>query len=161
MYLSDYQRLFKSKTKSNFDQANQYIEGIVLSDLNNIERINETLGTQYHQLQHFISDSNWNARSVIDQVARDVSQAFPKHTLTGLLIDESGWVKKGDKSVGVGHQYCGNVGKTANSQVAVFGCLSNSKHASIVDCRLYLPESWTTDSKRCDEAGIPTNERTF
>jgi SRSO17 transposase len=161
VYLSDYQTLFKNKTKSNFDQANQYVEGIVLSELNNIERINETLGTQYHQLHHFISDSNWNARSVMDQVARDVSQAFPKDTLTGLLIDESGWVKKGDKSVGVGHQYCGNVGKTANSQVSVFGCLSNSKHASIVDCRLYLPESWTTDSERCDQAGIPPNERTF
>jgi len=53
------------------------------------------------------------------------------------------------------------VGKTANSQVAVFGCLSNSKHASIVDCRLYLPESWTTDSERCDQAGIPPTERAF
>lgn len=63
--------------------------------------------------------------------------------------------------VGVGHQYCCNVGKTANSQVAVFGCLSNSKHASLVDCRLYLPESWTSDPTRCDEAGIPVEERVF
>ena len=97
----------------------------MLSELNNIERISETLDAEYHKMQHFISDSTWNARSLMDQVATDVSSSLPKQTLTGLLIDESGWVKKGDKSVGVGHQYCGNVGKTANSQVAVFGCLCN------------------------------------
>ena len=116
------------------------------SEQNNIERISETLDADYHAMHHFISDSNWDARGVMDQVAKDVSQSLPKQTLTGLLIDESGWVKKGNKSVGVGHQYCGNVGKTANSQVAVFGCLCNSKHASLVDCRLYLPTSWTNDS---------------
>lgn len=161
MYLSDYKCFFKNKTKSNHDKAYQYVEGIVLSDLNNIERISETLDVDYHKFQHFISDSNWNARAVIDQVAKDVSQSLPKQTLTGLLIDESGWVKNGRKSVGVGHQQCGNVGKTANSQVAVFGCLCNGKYASLVDTRLYLPSSWTSDSDRCDEAGIPKDERTF
>lgn len=133
----------------------------MLSDLNNIERISEALDAEYHKMQHFISDSTWDARSVIDQVAKDVSSSLPKQTLTGLLIDESGWVKKGNKSVGVGHQYCGNVGKTSNSQVAVFGCLCNGKYASLVDCKLYLPKSWTTDSLRCDEAGIPADERVF
>jgi len=145
----------------NFNNAQQYIEGIVLSDLNNIERISEALETDYHALHHFISDSNWDARAVIDKVAKDVSKSLPKQTLTGLLIDESGWVKKGNKSVGVGHQYCGNVGKTANSQVAVFGCLCNGKYASLVDSRLYLPASWTSDSARCHEAGIPVSERVF
>jgi SRSO17 transposase len=133
----------------------------VTSELNNIERISETLDADYHAMHHFISDSNWDARAVIDQVAKDVSRSLPKQTLTGLLIDESGWVKKGDKSVGFGHQYCGNVGKTSNSQVAVFGCLCNGKHASLVDCRLYLPTSWTTDSERCKEADIPVEERIF
>ena len=133
----------------------------MLSDLKNIERISETLETNYHQLQHFISDSRWDARGVIDEVANNVSRSLPHQTLTGLLIDESGWVKKGDKSVGVGHQYCGNVGKTANSQVAVFGCLCNGKYASLVDSRLYLPESWSRDTARCDEAGIPGDERGF
>ena len=131
------------------------------SELNNIERISETLDADYHAMHHFISDSNWDARAVMDQVAKDVSQSLPKQTLTGLLIDESGWVKKGDKSVGVGHQYCGNVGKTANSQVAVFGCLCNGKHASLVDTRLYLPDSWTSDGERCKKAHIPIEERVF
>ncbi len=107
------------------------MEGIVLSDLNNIERISETLDTDYHKLHHFISESTWNARAVIDQVSMNVSGMMPHDTLTGLLIDESGWVKKGTKSVGVAHQYCGNVGKTANSQVAVFGCLCNKKYVAL------------------------------
>jgi hypothetical protein len=133
----------------------------VLSDLNNIERISETLDADYHVLHHFISDSSWDARAVMDKVAKDVSGSLPKDTLTGLLIDESGLVKKGNKSVGVGHQYCGNVGKTANSQVAVFGCLCNGKYASLVDSRQYLPVSWTSDVARCSEAGIPEKERVF
>lgn len=131
------------------------------SELNNIERISETLDADYHSMHHFISDSNWDARAVMDQVAKDVSHSLPKQTLTGLLIDESGWVKKGNKSVGVGHQYCGNVGKTANSQVAVFGCLCNGRHASLVDTRLYLPASWTSDRERCNKAHIPIEERVF
>lgn len=137
------------------------MEGIVLSDLNNIERISETLETDYHKLQHFISESTWDARSLIDQVSMIVSGMMPHDTLTGLLIDESGWVKKGTKSVGVAHQYCGNVGKTANSQVAVFACLCNKKYAALVDTRLYLPKSWIRDKARCQEAGIPHEEQVF
>lgn len=159
--MSVYNKFFKNKTKSSYDKVNLYIEGKVTSELNNIERISETLDAEYHAMHHFISDSNWDARAVIDQVAKDVSQSLPKKTLTGLLIDESGWVKKGNKSVGVGHQYCGNVGKTANSQVAVFGCLCNGKHASLVDARLYLPASWTSDAERCKKAHIPNEERAF
>ena len=81
--------------------------------------------------------------------------------MTGLKIDESGWVKKGDKSVGVGHQYCGNVGKVSNSQVAVFACLNNGHFASKIDARLYLPKDWCNDAERCQEAGIPKEEMAF
>jgi len=86
-------------------------------------------------MQHFISESNWDARAVIDKSAMETSKALPKRKLTGLIIDETGTVKKGNKSVGVGWQYCGNVGKIANSQVAVMACLSNGDFASMVDAR--------------------------
>jgi SRSO17 transposase len=124
-YSIEYQDLFKNKTKSNFEKARSYVGVLVVSKLKNIERISETLDVCYHQMQHFITEAAWDHRAVMDRVAKDVSAAMPKFKLTGLPIDESGCVKKGEKSVGVGHQYCGNVGKTANSQVAVFGCLSN------------------------------------
>ncbi len=129
--------------------------------MRNIERISEELQFDYNQMQHFITDSNWDAREVINQAARKVSNVLPKRKLTGFIIDESGWVKKGEKSVGVAPQYCGNVGKISNCQVAVFGCLSNGDFASLVDARLYLPKQWCEDMDRCEEAGIPKQDIVF
>jgi SRSO17 transposase len=160
-YIADYEHIFRSKTKRFFDKAKTYCQGIFLSALSNIERISEEMFANYHQMHHFISDSPWDHRALIDQVAQDVSCSLPNRKLTGLIIDESGWEKKGDKSVGVAPQYCGNVGKVANSQVAVFGALSNGDFASMVDARLYLPEVWCEDATRCDEADIPEAEREF
>ena len=160
-HLIEYKHIFCNRTKKFFDKAEHYTKGIVQSELRNIERISEDLDADYHQMQHFITESNWDARSVIDQVSREVSSTLPKRKLTGLIIDESGWVKKGDKSVGVGWQYCGNVGKISNSQVAVFACLSNGDFASMVDARLYLPLDWCNDPIRCKEAGIPNENRVF
>jgi SRSO17 transposase len=159
--VSDYEQVFRNKTKRFLNKAEQYTLGIVQSPKNNIERLSEETGADYHQMQHFITESNWDAREVINKAAKDVSSTLPKRKLTGLIIDESGWVKKGDKSVGVGWQYCGNVGKVSNSQVAVFGCLSNGDFASLMDARLYLPEDWCNNPARCDEAGIPSEGRVF
>ncbi|HBL75336.1 MAG: hypothetical protein A2W90_04385 [Bacteroidetes bacterium GWF2_42_66] len=94
-------------------------------------------------MQHLISDSNWNHREAIDLAARQTSNSLPRRKLIGLIIDETGVVKKGDKSVG--WQYCSNVGKTANSQVAVVSCLCNGDFASITDARLYLSQYWGND----------------
>lgn len=138
-----------------------YVHGLLFEDDRNLEKISETMNTNYFQMQHFITESNWSARQLMDQVAREVSLNLPKKKLTALIIDESGWTKKGEKSVGVGRQYCGNVGKVANCQVAVFASLSNGDYSSLIDVRLYLPEDWCNDPERCDEAGIPEDERTF
>lgn len=96
----------------------------------------------------------------MDHISKQVDRSLPNRKLTALLIDKSSWVKKGTKSVGVDHQYFKNVGKTAISQVAVFGCFCNDKYASLVDTRLYLPKTWCGDQSRCKVAGIPTEERT-
>jgi SRSO17 transposase len=160
-YLVEYENNFENKTKKFFDKAEQYSLGILRSHMRNIERISEDQRVDYFKMQHFITESNWDARKVIDQAASTVSLVLPKRKMTALIIDESGWVKKGDKSVGVGPQYCGNVGKIANSQVAVFACLSNGDFASMVDARLYLPKDWCDNPSRCDEAGIPKESRMF
>jgi SRSO17 transposase len=161
-YLSDYQSVFKNKTKTFFDKAQKYSQGLLVSPLRNIEQISDSLeGSDYYQLQHFITESNWDARDAIDLAAIQTSKTLPKLKLTGLIIDETGTVKKGDKSVGVGWQYCGNVGKIANSQVCVMACLSNGDYASMVDARLYLAQDWCNDPLRCKEAGIPKENRTF
>jgi len=160
-YLTDYEVFFKNKTKRFLDKAKIYCQGIFMSELSNIERISEEMFANYHQMQHFITESNWDYRALMDQVSVDVSNSLPNKKLTGLIIDESGWEKKGDKSVGVSPQYCGNKGKICNSQVAVFGALSNGDFASMVDAHLFLPESWCNDESRCNKAGIPEQEREF
>ena len=160
-YLVEYESIFQNKTKRFFDKAAKYSLGIFKSHMRNIERISEDIEVDYFQMQHFITESNWDERLVIDQVASTISSVLPKRKMTALIVDESGWVKKGDKSVGVGPQYCGNVGKIANSQVAVFACLSNGDFASMIDARLYLPKDWCEDPMRCQEAGIPKGNRVF
>jgi SRSO17 transposase len=76
-----------------------------------------------------------------------------------IVFDPSGFVKKGTKSVGVIRQWCGRVGKTENCQVAIYmGYVSTQEHA-LVDTRLYLPEEWTKDRRRCNAAGVPREIR--
>lgn len=109
----------------------------------------------YHKIQHFISESPWSARDLMDSVAQDIHVLLKDEPTIGLLLDESSEEKKGDSSVGVSAQYCGNLGKQANCQTAVFGTLSAGEHFSIIDAELYLPQGWVDDPKRCLKAGIP------
>lgn len=71
------------------------------------------------------------------------------------VVDETGWLKQGQHSVGVSHQYCGSVGKQANCQVSVELVVSDGRIAAPIGGRLYLPESWTKDQARCARAGVP------
>ena len=93
--------------------------------------------------------------------AKDVNRLFAGRKHVALVIDESGEEKKGIESVGVGHQYCGSLGKTCTSQVAVYGALVADNMVSFIDTRLYLPKSWTDDAKRCDKVGIPEGRQIF
>jgi len=159
-YLSDYECFFRSKTKKFFEMAVCYAHGLFRSDDRNIERICVDDGRLcYHRMQHFISDSPWDWRGVMDRVAADVDASVPRNALVGLLVDETGVCKKGDGSVGVGWQYCGNAGKVCNSQVSVLGVLCGGDHAAVVDARLYLPGDWSDDPERCARAGIPEGVR--
>src|SRR6266487_4395425 len=72
-----------------------------------------------------------------------------------LVVDETGFVKKGTKSAGVQRQYTGTVGKKENCQVGVFLAYASPRGAALVDRELYLPESWTGDRARCRAAAIP------
>ncbi len=112
-------------------------------------------------LQQFITHSKWNAREVIDHVAKDTDQLLGDNPKAGLIIDETGFAKQGRMSVGVARQWLGRLGKVDNGQVAVFGVLANDRFVNPIDTRLYLPRSWTEDSERCDRACIPESERTF
>jgi SRSO17 transposase len=150
--------LFKVNTREVSAQSLKYISGLFCTENNkrNISKMTEKeKGAEYYQLQHFISNSPWDHKPVQQSVIQDVHSLFEKRKLVGFYVDESGFVKKGDHSVGVSHQYCGNVGKQCNSQCAVFGCLVSNNQGCLVDSRLFLSEDWIKDKSRCSKAGIP------
>jgi SRSO17 transposase len=72
-----------------------------------------------------------------------------------LVADEAGFLKKGEKSVGVARQYTGTAGDTVDCQVGVFVAYASNKGAAFIDRALYLPEEWANDPKRRAQAGVP------
>lgn len=128
----------------------------------NIERITEKVkDSNYEALQHTISQSAWDTAGLMHQTASSASQLLQRIGLVCLTIDEKAHLKKGVKSAGVSRQYAGTSGKVDNCQVGVYASLCADKYSTIVNHRLYLPEEWIKDEKRCDEAGIPESARVF
>jgi len=151
---------FRSKTRSGEQQALKYVKGLIQSRRANMERMAELLPeTDEQALHHFISNATWDARGVIDQVAVDADAILGGHEDSMLILDDSGFPKKGKHSVGVSRQYCGQSGKVDNCQVGVFGALCHGNTATLVDARLFLPESWIKDGQRCTNAGVPAEEQ--
>ena len=141
-------------------KARCYVAGLVMkAPRKNMERMEEYVEDyDYQAQQQFLSDSPWQHRPLTERVAKEVD-ALVGGVDAMLLLDESGFAKKGNKSVGVARQWNGRLGKVDNSQVGVFAALSDGRRASLVDLRLFLPESWTSDAERCEEAKIPAAER--
>ena len=127
-----------------------------------MERMEEVIPEADHQaLQHRVSESAWAERAVLDQVAQDANRLLGGQADRSLRIDESGCPKKGTHSVGVGRQWCGQLGKVENCQVGVFAALGCGTKATRIDERLFRPEAWTQDPKRCQAVGIPASHCGF
>jgi SRSO17 transposase len=134
--------------------ATLYVEGLLLpGQRKSIEPMAERLGVDSQKLQQFITDSPWEAQPVWDAIRREVVGSL--EPLVAWIVDETGWLKQGQHSVGVAHQYCGAVGKSANCQVNVQVAVTDGQVAVPVGARLYLPERWTQDRARCQAAGVP------
>ena len=160
--IADIQHFFRTGNRNVYKTATGYLQGLWRSKLSNLEKITQTgLPDNYHQLQHFISDSPWDHCKVMDYVALESGKSLNQKKLIGLYLDESGVGKKGKESVGVAPQYCGNLGKVDNCQVAVFAAIGQGDFSTIVDSRLYLPKSWTDDQRRMKKAKIPTEAQVF
>ncbi len=109
-----------------------------------------TSGPAYHALQHFITNAPWSAAAMW----RVLRAELPERRGL-LLLDDTGFPKKGSDSVGVARQYSGTLGKIGNCQIAVTAALWTGARAWLVAAALYLPESWTTDTARCRRAHVP------
>ncbi|MCX7350028.1 MAG: IS701 family transposase, partial [Alphaproteobacteria bacterium] len=111
---------------------------------------------QHQSLLHFVGNAAWSDAKVLAKVREMVLPAVERQgPIEAWIIDDTGFPKKGEHSVGVARQYCGQLGKQDNCQVAVSLSLAN-RHASLpVAYRLYLPEVWAQDSKRRHKTGVP------
>ena len=110
---------------------------------------------RHQSLHHFVAQSNWSDEAIIDRVAAWVMEKSKAASAVYWIVDDTAVPKKGEHSVGVAHQYCGQLGKEANCQVAVSVSLATAQASIPVSWQLYLPKSWTQDSERCTQAGVP------
>jgi SRSO17 transposase len=104
-------------------------------------------------LQQFLNQSPWDEQAVLASLHAWVAKRFG--TAGALIIDDTGFPKQGEHSVGVARQYTGTLGKVANCQVAVTLQLATGTDVVALDARLYLPESWAADRGRLAKAGVP------
>jgi SRSO17 transposase len=105
-------------------------------------------------MQRLLSTAHWDADAVRDDLVTYVLEhlADPQAIL---VLDETGFLKKGTKSVGVAPQYSGTVGKIANCQVGVFLAYATPHGPVLLDRALFLPKEWAQDQARRTEAGVP------
>src|SRR6476661_3097145 len=114
------------------------------------------VGAAHQSLHHFVAKAAWDDAALLRAV-RDYAlpALLERGPIRAWIVDDTGLPKKGKLSVGVARQYCGQLGKRDNCQVAVTLSVAN-EHASLpIAYRLYLPEAWAKDTVRCRKAGVP------
>jgi len=138
------------------ESAAHYLRGL-LADVKrkNSWQLAEAVGLRDpHALQRLLYEVAWDADAVGRQMRELVIDRLGYEPGIG-VIDESGFLKKGDKSAGVARQYCGRVGKVDNCQVGVFLGYASQFGTAFLERALYVPEEWFADRERCRAAKIP------
>jgi len=111
----------------------------------------------HQSMHHFVAQAEWSDRAVLSKVYEAVLPAILRHgPIRTWIVDDTGIPKKGSQSVGVAHQYCGQLGKQANCQVAVTLSIANDFASVPVAHRLYLTEDWVKDKERRTKTGVPS-----
>jgi DDE superfamily endonuclease len=142
-------------------EARERVRRYLLGLLGRVERKNgwqmaEAIGEHDPQgVQRLLNAAEWDAEEVRDDLREYVLEHLVEEETGVLIVDETGILKKGNKSVGVARQYTRTAGDTVNCQVGVFLAYSSEKGAAFIDRALYLPRAWTGDPLRRAEAGVP------
>ncbi|QDU16212.1 hypothetical protein CA11_40410 [Gimesia maris] len=142
----------------NHAHAMTILQGLLAGgDRRNVENMAETIeGGVVRTLQKFIAQAVWSDQDVLAELRQHVCEALGEED--GLLIvDETGFPKKGKLSVGVARQYSGTLGRVDNCQVGVFVSYCSSQGETLIDRRLFLPEQWIIDEQRLAQAGVPSS----
>ena len=109
----------------------------------------------HQSLHHFVAKAEWSDEAVLAVVRARCCRVERQGAIRAWIVDDTGFPKKGKHSVGVARQYCGQLGKQDNCQIAVSLSVAND-HASLpIAYRLYLPETWANDAERRAKAGVP------
>ncbi len=136
-------------------RARHFLEGLLAPvERKNGWQLAEELGEHGPRgVQRLLGEADWDEDAVRDDLRAYVTAHLGEDNGI-LVVDETGFIKKGKKSAGVARQYSGTAGRRENSQIGVFLLYASSQGAAFVDRELYLPEEWTSDRVRCREAGI-------
>ncbi len=156
-FFERFRNKMKTKTRDTSQYGYHYLSGLLRMEAKrNYARIAREAGVGEQNMQHFMSQSPWGGRGVIEQVQEEV-KAHPAFAEAVLVLDESADEKNGGKSAGSGRQHNGRLGKIEMSQVGVFAALVTPKAWVWVDGELYVPKAWF-EAKNAEQRrwiGIP------
>ncbi|HKX49753.1 MAG TPA: IS701 family transposase [Candidatus Binatia bacterium] len=113
------------------------------------------VSSQHQSLHHLVAMSEWSDTAVLERVRDWVMARLGQKSRFYWIVDDTGFPKKGEHSIGVARQYCGQLGKQDNCQVAVSLSLATEQGSVPIEFRLYLPEKWAKDRRRRKKAGVP------
>jgi SRSO17 transposase len=141
-------------------RAQDYLHGLLSeAERKNSWQLAEVAGNSTpYGIQHLLGRASWDADALRDDLREYVIEhlADAESVLEScLIVDETGFIKKGEQSVGVKRQYTGTVGKRENCQVGVFLAYASGRGQAFIDRELYLPEEWALDKERRQRAGVP------
>src|SRR3972149_8357488 len=111
------------------------------------------VSAKHQSLHHLVADAEWSDVAVLGRVREWVMPQLGRESQFYWIVDDTGFPKKGTHSVGVARQYCGQLGKQDNCQVAVSLSIANHEASLPIAYRLYLPEEWARDRRRGGKAG--------
>jgi SRSO17 transposase len=137
-------------------QAAKYLRGLMASvPRKNGWQLAEAIGDRIPDAtQRLLYQARWNADAARDHLLQYALEVLGEEDGIG-VVDETGFLKKGTKSVGVKRQYCGTAGKVANCQIGTFLSYATTKGHVLLDRRLYLPKEWCNDLERREQAKVP------
>jgi SRSO17 transposase len=107
------------------------------------------------RMQRLLNFYAWDSDGLRDDVRAAVVEVLGDERQGVLVVDETGFLKKGRMSAGVARQYSGTAGRIENSQIGVFLAYASPRGRALIDRELYLPKEWISDRERCRQAGIP------
>jgi SRSO17 transposase len=144
------------------ERIQRYLTGLLteIRRKNSWQMAQEAIGeARPRSTQRILNGTRWDAEAVRDDLLEYVVEHLGDKKSGVLIVDETGFLKKGNKSVGVARQYTGTAGKTENCQIGVFAAYASEKGSALVDRELYLPHEWADDPERRAEAGVPEDMR--